>query len=193
MLLDSEHPNHAYAWMGLRASGLEVRQVPNIVAAEKEGRVVAATVKTFRARVDDMTVAIGLGSIMFHSGQWNDVAGIAAAYRPKGIHIVADITQQVGFAQVDVVARGVFVAAFSLHKGLDCPTGLATLYVSPEVIKTCDRCPPIVGYGAIQNPRADLLVPADALVYHPSARRYEHLNLSLIATTAAEAFPQVLS
>lgn len=188
VILDSEHPNHAYQWMSLRAAGLRVRQVPTIPAAEKSGEVTAADAATLAPHVDERTVAIGLSSVMFHSGQWNDVGGICAAFRPRGIHVVADITQQVGFARVDVQALGVSAAAFSMHKGLNCPTGLAVLYVDPGVILDGDPTPPIVGYGAVRNARADLLVPDDPIEYHPSARRYEHLNMSLIAAAVAKAY-----
>lgn len=184
VVLDTEHPNHAYGWMALRPAGLEVRQVPTLAASE----VTAADAETFAPFVDERTRAIGLSSIMFHSGQRNDVAGICAAFRPRGIHVLADITQQVGFAAVDVKALGVSAAAFSLHKGLHCPLGLACLYVDPDVTATLDPIPPIVGYGAVGNARADLLVPNDPIAFHPSARRFEHLNLSLIGTSAARAF-----
>lgn len=188
VLLDSEHPNHAYGWMALRAAGLEVRQVPTIPEAEATGEVTAATAATFAPYVDERTRAIGLSSIMFHSGQRNDVADICAEFRPRGIHVLADLTQQVGFAEVDVAAMGVSAAAFSLHKGLNCPTGFACLYVHPDVIQELNPTPPIVGYGAVSNTRADLLVPSDQIVFHPSARRYEHLNVSLIGSAAAKAF-----
>ncbi|KAM0425354.1 hypothetical protein ACHAPT_009410 [Fusarium lateritium] len=188
VLLDNEHPNHAYQWMSLRSAGLQVRQVPTIATAKESGAVVAANAATFAPYVDDRTIAIGLSSVMFHSGQRNDVADISATFRPRGIHIIADITQQVGFATVDVQALGVSAAAFSLHKGLHCPTGLAVLHVDPAVIKDVDPTPPIVGYGAVSNARADLLVPDDPITYHPSARRYEHLNLSLISAAVAKAY-----
>ncbi|WYZ41277.1 hypothetical protein EsH8_V_000172 [Colletotrichum jinshuiense] len=188
VVLDTEHPNHVYGWMALRRAGLEVRQVPTIPEAEKTDKVTAANAATFAPYVDDRTRAIGLSSIMFHSGQWNDVADICKAFRPRGIHVLADLTQQVGFAEVDVQALGVSAAAFSLHKGLNCPTGFAVLYVNPDFIRDADPTPPIVGYGAVNNVRADLLVPSEDLVYHPSARRYEHLNLSLIGAAAAKAF-----
>ncbi|KAM5347312.1 hypothetical protein ACJ41O_010317 [Fusarium nematophilum] len=188
VLLDSEHPNHAYGWMAMRAAGLEVRQVPTIPLAEKTGVVSAANADTFAPYVDERTRAIGISSVMFHSGQRNDVAGISTTYRPRGIHVLVDMTQQVGFAAVDVQAMGVSAAAFGLHKGLNCPTGLAALYVDPDVIAKEEPLPPIVGYGAVHNARADLLVPSDPIVYHPNARRYEHLNISLVATTAANAF-----
>ncbi|KAJ4323566.1 hypothetical protein N0V84_004307 [Fusarium piperis] len=188
VIIDSEHPNHAYGWMAMRAAGLEVRQVPTIPLAEKTGIVSAANADTFAPYVDDRTRAIGISSVMFHSGQRNDIAGISARYRPRGIHVLVDMTQQVGFAAVDVQALGLSAAAFGLHKGLNCPTGLAVFYVDPEVIVKTDPQPPIVGYGAVHNTRGDLLVPSDDIIYHPNARRYEHLNFSLIATTAANAF-----
>ncbi|CAM1501856.1 Fc.00g038400.m01.CDS01 [Cosmosporella sp. VM-42] len=188
VILDSEHPNHAYGWMALRAASLEVRQVPTIPEAEEAGTVTAATAATFAPYVDDRTRAIGLSSIMFHSGQWNDVTDICTTFRPRGIHVLADLTQQGGFARVDVTAMGVSAAAFSLHKGLSCPTGFACHYVQPNFIKALDPTPLIVGYGAVRNTRADLLVPSDPLVFHPSARRYEHPNLSLVGAAAAKAF-----
>lgn len=188
VVLDTEHPNHVYGWMTLRKAGVEVRQVPTIPEAQKTGSVVAANADTFAPYVDDRTRAIGLSSIMFHSGQWNDVMGICKAFRPRGIHVLADLTQQVGFAEVDVAAMGVSAAAFSLHKGLNCPTGFAALYVDPEHIRQSDPAPAIAGYGAVSNVRADLLVPPEDVVYHPTARRFEHLNLSLVAAAAAKAF-----
>lgn len=188
VVLDTEHPNHVYGWMTLRKAGVEVRQVPTIPEAERTGKVTAATAETFAPYVDERTRAIGLSSIMFHSGQWNDVAGISAEFRPRGIHVLADLTQQVGFAEVDVAALGVSAAAFSLHKGLNCPTGFSALYVDPDFIAKNDPVPPIAGYGAVSNARADLLVPPEDVVYHPTARRYEHLNVSLVGAVAAKAF-----
>lgn len=188
VVLDTEHPNHVYGWMTLRNAGVEVRQVPTIPEAQRTGSVVAANADTFAPYVDDRTRAIGLSSIMFHSGQWNDVTGICKAFRPRGIHVLADLTQQVGFAEVDVAAMGISAAAFSLHKGLNCPTGFAVLYVDPEHIRQSDPAPAIAGYGAVSNVRADLLVPPGEVVYHPTARRFEHLNLSLVAAAAAKAF-----
>lgn len=88
------------------------------------------------------------------------------------------MTQQVGFAEVDVQELGVSAAAFSLHKGLNCPTGFAVLYFDPAVTKGTDTVPLIVGYGAVSNTRADLLIFSDPVVYHPSAQRYEHLYVS---------------
>jgi selenocysteine lyase/cysteine desulfurase len=57
----------------------------------------------------------------------------------------------VGFAIVDVQNLEVSAAAFSLHKGFQCPTGLAALYIDSKVIKDVNVTPPIVGYGTVSN------------------------------------------
>lgn len=103
--------------------------------------------------------------------------------------MLADLTQEVGFGAVDVGALGVSAAAFGLHKGLGCPTGLGALYVDPAVLGELKGTPPIVGAGAVANLRADLTVSAAAgpLEYHGSARRFEHLNVSLVAVHAARS------
>ncbi|GKT51152.1 uncharacterized protein ColSpa_11333 [Colletotrichum spaethianum] len=187
VMLDCEHPNQAFAWMALRPSGLGVRLVPT--DAENP---TAADAHTFAPYVDERTKAIGLSSIMFHSGQWNDVASVCAAYRPRGIHVLADLTQQVGFADVDVRGLGVSAAAFSLHKGLNTPTGLAALYVDTQFITEVDPIPPIVGYGGVSSngDSEDFMVPQGPVLFHPTARRYEHANMSFVSAVAARAFLQ---
>lgn len=214
VILDTEHPNHAYGWLSLRDQGLEVRQVDTLSSIQATGKVEAANADTFSDLVDSRTRAIGISSIMFHSGQRNDISGICARYRPRGIHVLVDMTQQVGFCAVDVQKLGrVSAAGFSFHKGLNCPTGLGVLYVDPELFASPSRSeggrfgtdnpglstsgndgpeslrtPPIVGYGAVLNSRADLLAPPDEITYHPSAKRFEHLNLGFINVAAAKAY-----
>ncbi|GKT93832.1 putative class IV aminotransferase [Colletotrichum tofieldiae] len=187
VILDCEHPNQAFAWMTLRSSGLQVRLIPT----DPENPT-AADAHTFAPYVDERTKAIGLSSIMFHSGQWNDVVSVCAVYRPRGIHVLADLTQQVGFADVDVRELGVSAAAFSLHKGLNTPTGLAALYVDTEFIRKIDPIPPIVGYRGVSSigDSEDFMVPQGPVLFHPTARRYEHANMSFISSVAARAFLQ---
>ncbi|KAL4406864.1 hypothetical protein CABS03_11303 [Colletotrichum abscissum] len=187
VILDCEHPNQAFAWLTLRSAGLEVR----LVSTDPENPV-AADAKTFAPYVDERTRAIGLSSIMFHTGQRNDVADVCGAFRHRGIHVLADLTQQVGFAAVDVEELGVSAAAFSLHKGLNSPTGFAALYVDTQVIHEMDPVPPIVGYGGVSSvgDSEDFAVPEGPVVFHPTAKRYEHANMSFISAVAARAFLQ---
>ncbi|KAF6803266.1 putative class IV aminotransferase [Colletotrichum musicola] len=187
VILDCEHPNQAFSWMALRPAGLEVRLVPT-----DPDYPTAANADTFAPYVDGRTKAIGLSSIMFHSGQWNDVADVCKTFRPRGIHVLADLTQQVGFADVDIQALGVSAAAFSLHKGLNTPTGFAALYVDAAVIAELDPTPPLVGYGGVSSAAdgEDFLIPEGPVEFHPTAKRYEHANMSFISAVAARAFLQ---
>lgn len=179
VVLDVEHPNHAYGWLGLTELGLKVRLVPT------ENQFFA-NAETFAPYVDDRTVAIGVSSVMFHSGQRNDVQDIASRYRPQGIHVLVDITQHIGAGKVDLAAWNVSAAAFSMHKALGCPTGLGGLYIDPSILPTLKVAPPVVGAGAIANLSADLVAKED-VVYHSTAARYEHLNVSLIGIAALKA------
>ncbi|KAI2635609.1 PLP-dependent transferase [Hypomontagnella submonticulosa] len=189
VLIDTEHPNQVYGWLVLRAAGLEVRQVPTIAEAERTDRIDAITAETLRPYVDSRTRAIGISSITFDSGQRNDVAGICAAFRPRGIHVLADITQHVGFAPVDVQALGLSAAAFSLHKGLNAPTGLGALYISPAAFAELgDPIPPIVSMQGVRNMGEDLVAGDGPVDMYPDARRFEHANMSLVGVAAAEAF-----
>ncbi|KAI1136374.1 PLP-dependent transferase [Hypoxylon sp. FL0543] len=190
VVVDTEHPNQVYGWLALRSAGLEVRQVPTIPDAEKAGEITAVDAETLRPYVDGRTRAIGISSVSFDSGQLNDVAGISAAFRPRGIHVLADVAQHVGIARLDVRALGVSAAAFTLHKGLNCPTGVGALYISPAAFaELADPAPPIVNMAAVRNVRADLLVDGrEAVQMYPDARRFEHQNMSLVGVAAAEAF-----
>ncbi|KAM0332332.1 hypothetical protein ACHAQA_002609 [Verticillium albo-atrum] len=179
IVLEGEHPNHVYGWLALRDLGLEVRRIP-------DSEVDFANAATFAPYVDERTVAIGVSSVMFHSGQLNDVKDIATRFRPQGIHVLVDMTQHIGAAVVDVTDWNISAAAFGTHKALACPTGLGALYINPEVLGQLKTTPPIVGAGAIANLQGDLIARPD-VEYHPTTARYGHLNISLVSSTALGA------
>ncbi|KAI1090548.1 PLP-dependent transferase [Rostrohypoxylon terebratum] len=190
VVVDNEHPNMVYCWLALRERGVQVRIVPTVEEARRTGRVEAVGPETLRPWVDGRTRAIGISSVSFDAGQWNDVEGICREFRPRGIHVLADVSQHVGIARIDVQKMGVSAAAFSLHKGLNCPTGIGALYISPKAFQELGNpVPPIVNMAAVRNMSESLLVNADEPVdYFPDARRFEHQNMSLVGVVAAAAF-----
>ncbi|OTB02443.1 hypothetical protein M426DRAFT_197746 [Hypoxylon sp. CI-4A] len=192
VVVDTEHPNQVYAWLALRDAGLEVRFVPTIAQAEEVGFIDAVDADTLRPYVDKRTRAIGLSSVSFDSGQRNDVAGISAAFRPAGIHILIDAAQHVANAQLDVQADGVSAAVFTLHKAMNCPTGIGALYVAPEAHADLVSVPPIVSMQGVRNMSENLVVkPDEPVEYYTDARRFEHANMSLVGVVAAAAFARV--
>lgn len=177
VVLAGEHPNHVYGWLALREeTGLEVRFVP-------DETVLAADADTFAPYVDDRTICIGISSVMFHSGQLNDIDSIAKRFRPSGVHVLVDLTQHIGLAKIDLTSLNVSAAAFGAHKGLACPTGLGALYIQPSVMANLKAAPPVAGAGAIANLRGDLIAQAD-VQYHSTAQRYAHLNVGLMSAVA---------
>lgn len=179
VVLEGEHPHHVYGWLALRDAGLEVRRIP-------DGKVDFANSETFLPYVDDRTRCVGISSVMFHSGQLNDVADISAVFRPRGIHVLVDMTQHIGAAPINLAEWNVSAAAFGTHKALGCPTGLGALYINEDVLGDLKTTPPMVGAGAIANLQADLVARAE-VQYHPTTQRYAHLNLSLISAVALGA------
>ncbi|OAL45864.1 PLP-dependent transferase [Pyrenochaeta sp. DS3sAY3a] len=184
VVLDTEHPNQVYGWLALVGQGLEVRRVP-------AGHLSFADASTFAPQVDERTIAIGFSSIMFHNGQLNNIEDICTTFRPKGVHVLVDMTQHVGVAPIDLRAWNVSAAAFGCHKGLGCPTGLGALYINPEVLTELKPTPPIVGAGAIANLPGTLLADPE-VQYHATSQRYEHLNVNLMGTAALKASLKLL-
>ncbi|EPE03510.1 class v aminotransferase [Ophiostoma piceae UAMH 11346] len=185
VVLAGEHPNHAYGWLALRdETGLEVRVVP-------DDTVIAADADTFAPYVDDRTLCIGLSSVMFHSGQLNDVRSVSDRFRSRGIHVLVDLTQHIGLSDIDLTSLNVSAAAFGAHKGLACPTGLGALYIQPGVLASLKPTPPIVGAGAVANLRGDLVAQGD-VQYHSTAQRYAHFNMCLMSAVALGASLRLL-
>lgn len=185
VLLETEHPNHAYGWLALRDRGLEVKFILN-------GNVPHADDATFAPYVDDRTIAIGFSSIMFHNGQMNNVKSICSKFRPRGIYVLVDMTQHVGTSPINLPELGVSAAAFGCHKALGCLTGIGALYIEPQTLRTLKPTPPIVGAGAVANVPSTLLVDPTLVEYHASAKRYAHLNLSLIGAVSLKASLKLL-
>ncbi|GAV29531.1 hypothetical protein PMKS-003032 [Pichia membranifaciens] len=134
---------------------------------------------TFADAVDANTIAIGISSVMFHSGLRNDIKSICDLYRPKGIHVLVDATQEVGFGKIDVKSLGVSALAFGIHKGLACPTGLGLLYIDPMVLSDLKATPPIMSAGSLSNIEGELITPVPFTCFE-SAKRFEHLNKAVL-------------
>jgi cysteine desulfurase/selenocysteine lyase len=176
VMLASEHPNNAYAWLSQRSAGLEVRQVPD----DKEW----ADGDTFAPFVDERTRAVTLSHVMFHSGQRNDVDSIVELARSVGAEVVLDAMQSVGVLPVDAGRLGVTALAAGSHKGLLVPHGLGFLYTATG---TDVLTPTYVGTAGVANTRADLVAGPDAVELRPDARRFETGNLNLPAIHALGA------
>lgn len=173
VLLDSEHPNNAYAWLAKRDLGLEVRLIP----CDKKW----ADAATFEPHVDSLTKAIAISHVMFHSGQRNDLESIIAFASARGIAVIADSMQSIGVLPVDVRTMGVSAIASGSHKGLLTPQGLGFMYTATGVETLA---PTYVSNAGVANARADLVASAEPIVLRGDAHRFEIGNFNLPAIHA---------
>jgi selenocysteine lyase/cysteine desulfurase len=176
VLLASEHPNNAYAWLSQRSAGLEVRQVPD------DERWADGT--TFAPHVDERTRAIALSHVMFHSGQRNDVDSIVELARSVGAEVVLDAMQSVGVLPVDAGRLGIAALAAGSHKGLLVPHGLGFLCTAAA---TDVLVPTYVGTAGVLNAGVDLVAGPEPVELRPDARRFEIGNVNLPAVHALGA------
>jgi cysteine desulfurase / selenocysteine lyase len=176
LLLESEHPNNAYAWLAKQAHGLEVRRVPS----DKKW----ADAGTFAPYLDARSRAIGISHVMFHNGQRNDVAAISQLAATHEVPLIVDSMQSIGVMPLDVHALGVSALASGSHKGLLTPQGLGFLWTA-EPVSTLP--PTYVANAGINNARADLVATTDPIELRPNAHRFEIGNFNLAAIHALGA------
>lgn len=168
LIVASDHPNNAYAFLNLRAKGVEVRFVPI------DGDTVDAS--SLRPYLDRRTRAISLSHVTFHAGHVFDLEGIAGLCGKQGIHLVIDAMQSVGVLPVDVSALRPSMMAFGCHKGLLVPQGLGVLYASKALP---DLHPAYLALAGLAHPPADLVARTDNLALKPGAGRFELGNYNL--------------
>ena len=175
VLLADEHPNNAYAWIARQQAGLQVRLIP----CDKQW----ADASTFAPYVDERTRAIAISHIMFHSGQRNDIASLAALAQARGIELFVDSMQSIGIVPLDVRELGISGLASGSHKGLLTPHGLGFIWTARP---TRLLRPTYVATAGVANARENL-VADPRLELWPDAHRFEIGNFNLSAIHALGA------
>jgi cysteine desulfurase/selenocysteine lyase len=168
VLVEGDHPNAAYAFLNVRAKGVELRFVP--IAGE------TVTAASLASAIDARTRVIALSHVTFHAGHVFDIAGIGRLCASSGIHLVVDATQSVGVLPIDVSALRASMVAFGCHKGLLVPQGLGVLYVSKSLP---ELKPAYLALASLAHPPPDLVASGDNVLLKPGAGRFEIGNYNL--------------
>lgn len=119
-----EHGNNIYAWMALRARGVEVREVPH-----RHGHIDA---DAMAQAIDDRTRLVTAASVSFTPCFRTDLARIGTAARAHDAFFLVDAVQSCGILDLNVDEVQADAVATSTSKGLLGLMGLGFLYVREE-------------------------------------------------------------
>jgi selenocysteine lyase/cysteine desulfurase len=155
-----EFPTIGQIWLAQQSRGAEIQFV-----AAQDGRIPASG---YAKAIDDQTLIVPVTGVCFMNGARSDVPSVVKLARDRGALVMLDDYQDCGTRPVDVKALNVDFYVSGALKYLLCPSGIAFMYVRPELIETLT--PTITGWFGQQNPFA-----FDVKHFDPatSARRFE--------------------
>jgi selenocysteine lyase/cysteine desulfurase len=174
-----EFPTMGQIWLAQQPRGAEIRFVE-----AKEGKICP---DSYARAIDDQTLIVPLTHVCFMNGFRSNVEAIVKHAHGRGSLVMLDGYQDCGTRPINVKALDVDFYVTGALKYLLCPSGIAFLYVRPELIDSLT--PTITGWFAQQNPFA-----FDAKHFDPasSARRFEAGSPPLPNVYCAPAALQLL-
>lgn len=125
---DLEHPSVLMPCLYAKNRGVECRVVP-----ARDGLILPA--EDLLARVDSHTRMVVVSYVQSCSGYKVDLGLLGRECRRRGIFLVTDAIQALGFQQIDVQALGVDALASSCYKGLLGTEGVGFLYCSDRLLE----------------------------------------------------------
>jgi selenocysteine lyase/cysteine desulfurase len=155
-----EFPTMGQIWLAQQVRGAEIQFV-----AAQDGRIPA---NEYAKAIDAQTLIVPVTGICFMNGARSDVPAVVKIARERGALVMLDDYQDCGTRPVDVKALDLDFYVTGALKYLLCPSGIAFMYVRPELIKKLT--PTITGWFGQENPFA-----FDVKHFTPatSARRFE--------------------
>lgn len=175
-----EFPTMGQIWLAQQVRGAEIQFV-----SAKDGKIPA---ESYAAAIDDQTLIVPLTHVCFMNGARSDVSAITKFAHDRGALVMLDDYQDCGTRPVDVKALGADFYVSGALKYLLCPSGVAFLYVRPELIGSLT--PTITGWFGQQEPFA-----FDVKHFDPatSARRFESGSPPIPHVYAVPAALELLS
>ena len=174
-----EHPNNVYPWLNLRDRyGIEVRMVA--------ARDMHIGVDAMLERMDARTRVATVSSVTFAPGFRTDVEALGLECRRRGVLLLVDGAQSVGFLHTDVRASNIDALAVSTQKGLLALYGMGFVYCRRE---WAERMKPVylARFGVDLGDAHEAAIGDYAFKLAPAARRFDVGNYNFVATAAADA------
>jgi selenocysteine lyase/cysteine desulfurase len=174
-----EFPTMGQIWLAQERRGAEIEFL-----AAQNGKICP---DRYSRAIDEQTLIVPLTHVCFMNGFRSEVAPIVKHAHERGALVMLDDYQDCGTRPIDVKALDVDFYVSGALKYLLCPSGIAFLYVRPELISSLT--PTITGWFAQQNPFA-----FDVKHFDPAttARRFETGSPSLPHAYTATAALKLL-
>jgi cysteine desulfurase / selenocysteine lyase len=160
VVADFEFPANMYPWMHLAGEGVEVRKV-----APRDGRI---AISDLLAACDAGTRVVAVSLVQFSNGFRIDAEALGEACRSRGILLVADGMQAVGWADINVHALPIDAMSLQSYKWLLGPFAVGWLYVRRSLM---EKIAPLAVGSRSMTPRESFLDHRFEL--SPAATRYE--------------------
>jgi selenocysteine lyase/cysteine desulfurase len=174
-----EFPTMGQIWLAQERRGAEIEFLP-----AQNGKICP---DCYSRAIDDQTLIVPLTHVCFMNGFRSEVVPIVKQAHERGALVMLDDYQDCGTRSVDVKALDLDFYVSGALKYLLCPSGIAFMYVRPELITSLT--PTITGWFAQQNPFA-----FDVKHFDPAstARRFETGSPSLPHAYTATAALKLL-
>jgi selenocysteine lyase/cysteine desulfurase len=155
-----EFPTMGQIWLAQERRGAEIEFLP-----AQNGKICP---DCYSRAIDDQTLIVPLTHVCFMNGFRSEIVPIVKQAHERGALVMLDDYQDCGTRPIDVKALDVDFYVSGALKYLLCPSGIAFLYVRPELISSLT--PTITGWFAQQNPFAFDVKHLDPAT---SGRRFE--------------------
>jgi selenocysteine lyase/cysteine desulfurase len=174
-----EFPTMGQIWLAQERRGAEIEFI-----TAQNGKICP---DCYSRAIDDQTLIVPLTHVCFMNGFRSEVVPIVKQAHERGALVMLDDYQDCGTRPVDVKALDLDFYVSGALKYLLCPSGIAFMYVRPELISSLT--PTITGWFAQQNSFA-----FDVKHFDPAttARRFETGSPSLPHAYTATAALKLL-
>ena len=110
----------------LAQQGVEVTKIP----CQRDGSLL---LETLEAALRPNTKLVALTHASNVSGTIMPITAVGKLTRAKGVALLVDAAQSIGYLPIDVQAQSIDLLAFPGHKGLLGPPGTGALYIGPGI------------------------------------------------------------
>jgi kynureninase len=162
VLSELDFPTDGHVWLAQRRRGVKIEWLRS-----PDGLTIP--LESYDRAIDERTAVVMVNRVLYRSSAIVDAKAICRMARERGALTFVDDFHGAGILPLDLHDLGCDAYATGVLKWLCGGPGLALMYVRRDLVPTLE--PTVTGWFATAEPFG---FDAERLVYHPTARRFEH-------------------